>query len=112
MKIETKKEGNVIIIRFFEKRLDAGIAEDFKEEMIKFVENGNTLFVLDISHVDFIDSRFLGTMISCFKLIGRDGRITISGAKDFVMKLFNLTRMDAVFQIFDNEKDAVKTLST
>jgi len=112
MKFEARKEGNVIVIKFFEKRLDASIAEDFREEMIKFVDNGNNLFVLDISHVDFIDSRYLGTMISCFKLIGRDGRITISGAKNFVMKLFSLTKMDAVFQMFDNEKDAVKALST
>ena len=112
MQFETKKEGNIIVIKFFEKRLDASIAEEFKAEMIKFVENGNMLFVLDISHVDFIDSRYLGTMISCFKLIGRDGRIFISGAKEFVMKLFNLTKMDAVFQMFDNENDAVKALST
>ena len=112
MQFKARKEGNVIVIKFFEKRLDASIAEDFKEEMVKFVENGNTLFVLDISHVDFIDSRYLGTMISCFKLMGRDGRIFISGAKDFVKKLFNLTKMDAVFQMFDHEKDAIKALST
>jgi anti-sigma B factor antagonist len=112
MKFEARKEGLVIVIKFLEKSLDASIAEDFRETMINLVENDNTLFVLDISNVVFIDSRYLGVMISCLKLVGKDGNIAISGIKDSVMNVFKLTRMDAVFQLFDNEKEALKALST
>ncbi|MDY6845286.1 MAG: STAS domain-containing protein, partial [Thermodesulfobacteriota bacterium] len=112
MLIEMKQEGEVMVIKSLEKRMDARIATDFKEKMAAFIKEGQNLFVLDISGVEFIDSSALGAIISSLKLIGQKGNLVIAGATESVLSMFKLTRMDKVFRLFKNEKEAVSALST
>jgi anti-sigma B factor antagonist len=73
MRLETKNEGKVLVVRSLENRMDAKVAVDFKTEMFRFIDQGNKLIVLSIANVDFIDSSGLGAIVSVLKLIGHDG---------------------------------------
>ena len=112
MRLETKKEGKVLVVRSLENRMDAKVAVDFKTEMSRFINQGNKLIVLSIANVDFIDSSGLGAIVSVLKLIGHDGDIAISGADKTVLSMFKLTRMDRVFKMFDTEQEAVEALAS
>lgn len=111
MQIEDQKKENVLVVRVLEKRLDAHVATDFKDKMNRYISNGNRLIVLNFSEVDFIDSSGLGAIVSSLKMMGGEGDLVICGLKDLVLRMFKLTRMDRVFNIFDNEKEAVDALS-
>jgi anti-anti-sigma regulatory factor len=48
--------------------------------------------------------------VSSLKKLGEDGDIAISCAKEGVMRLFKLTRMNKVFRMYKTEKEAVEAL--
>lgn len=111
MQLEEKKSGNVLVVSILEARMDARVTADFKSRMFSIISSGNNFIVLNFSEVDFIDSSGLGAIVSVLKSIGKNGDIVLSGINDTVMTMFRLTRMDKVFDIFPNEKDAVAELS-
>lgn len=112
MQIAIRKESQVMVVELLEKRLEARVAEDFKRELTRFVEAGNNQVVLDLSNVDFVDSSGLNAIVFGLKLVGQGGNLALSGVKHTIMGIFSLTRINKVFKIFDNEKDAIKALAT
>ena len=110
MQIEGKKVGGLLIVTPLEKRLDASGAADFKGKIVDWINAGNLRIILDLSQVDFIDSSGLGAIVSCLKTLGGNGDLIICGVQETVMSLFQLTRMNRVFQIFPTEAEAVKAL--
>jgi anti-sigma B factor antagonist len=108
MQIEGKKVNNLLVVTPLEKRLDASVAADFKGKIVDWINAGNNRIVLDLSLVDFVDSSGLGAIVSCLKTLGGSGDLIICGIKDTVMSLFQLTRMNRVFQIFSNQAEALK----
>jgi len=111
MKIEDRKDGEILIVKPVEKRLDASVAVEFKGKMAEFIKDGNELIVLDLSDVKFMDSSGLGAIVSSLKTLGRKGDLVISGTKEAVSSLFTITRMDRVFRMFANAEEAVSALS-
>jgi len=111
MQIEEKKVGKVLVVIPQENRIDASVATEFKGRMVDWINQGNKLIVLDLSHVDFIDSSGLGVMVSSLKTIDGDGDLVVCSIRDTVMGLFNLTRMNRVFHIFPAQSDALQALN-
>lgn len=111
MQILDKKIGHILVVKPLEKRIDASVATDFKDQMAAWVKAGNKWIILDLAEVDFIDSLGLGAIISSFKTVRiNEGNLVICGPKETVMKLFQLTRMDRVLQIFVSLAGAVNSL--
>jgi len=111
MEIEEKKVGDVLVVLPREKRIDASVSTGFKGKMVDWINQGNRRIILDLSHVDFIDSSGLGAIISSLKTIGSDGDLVICGVRETVMSLFRLTRMNRVFQIFTSEQEALREMA-
>lgn len=111
MNIETKKVGDVLVVKPAEKRLDAKVAVGFKESMVEYINNGSNLIVLDLSGVEFVDSSGLGAIVSSLKVLGRKGDIVIAGVGSSVLQMFSLTRMDKVFKMFPSQEEALQALS-
>ena len=112
MEVEDRQEGNVLIVRLFNNRLDAKDADDFKKMMSDYMAEGRRDFVLDMSTVDFVDSSGLGALVSVLKSLGENGRLAVCGVREPVERMFKLTRMNKVFNIFAAEADAVAALAT
>jgi len=108
MQIEAKKVGDMLVVTPLEKRLDASAAADFKGKIVDWINAGNHRIVLDLSLVDFVDSSGLGAIVSCLKTLGGSGDLIICGIQKTVMSLFQLTRMNRVFQIFPSQAEAIK----
>ena len=111
MDVEERKEGKVLVVKLRNKRLDAQIAMEFKQKMSDYIAKENFYVVLNISEVEFIDSSGLGAIVSALKLLGGRGDLVISGTQDSVMRMFKLTRMNKVFNMFDTEREAVESLA-
>lgn len=110
MKAQNKKIGDILIVTPIETLIDASLATDFKSRMADWINEGNNRILLDLSHVDFIDSSGLGAIVSSLKTIGKKGDLVICGIKDTVKSLFELTRMHRVFQIFSSQEEALKAM--
>lgn len=109
MKLESRQEGEDLIVVVDEARVDAAVALQFKDGMRKRITEGDGRVVLDLSKVDFLDSSGLGAVVAVMKLMGPDRRLDLAGLTPTVDKVFRLTRMDLVFRIFDDIDSALTT---
>ena len=63
-----------------------------------------------MGEVSFIDSSGLGMLITCLKTIKKaGGQLKISSIGNTVKTVFDTTRMDRIFEIFENREDALKS---
>jgi anti-sigma B factor antagonist len=110
MELTERADGRVLVARASERRLDARIAADFKQQLFDAVDAGPPLIALDLSGVDFIDSSGLGSIVAALKHVGDGGALVIVGARPAVLSLLRLTRMDKVLRLYDGEADAIAAL--
>jgi anti-sigma B factor antagonist len=108
MRIETRTEGDLLIVTPLDNRIDASAAPDFKGNLHALINDGALRIVLDLTHVEFIDSSGLSVLISILKSLSGKGELMICSICNTVMTLFKLTRMDRIFKIYDTVEDAIK----
>jgi anti-sigma B factor antagonist len=112
IQVEHSSEADVLRLVVHERRLDARAAPDLKAQLASFVGLGWQWIVLDLSKVEFVDSSALGAIVSGLKMLGRSGDLVIAGARQPVVALFALTRMDKVFRMFPTAEAASAALNS
>jgi anti-sigma B factor antagonist len=112
MKLDVTRKDGILIITPKVQRIDASIATDLKSKLIDFLDNGDKVLVINLSEVDFIDSSGLGAMVLILRKIGTEGRIKLCKLKEGVRSIFELTRLDEVFEIHKSEEGALESLKT
>lgn len=81
-------------------------------ELAKTVEPAR--MVIDLQHVKFIGSAFIGFLISLSSHLQSrpSGRLAISGVAPFIRMALEKTRSDQLLDIHDRLEDAVESLAT
>lgn len=75
-------------------------AAQLRRGLIGHIEKGQKTFIIDLGGVDYIDSSGLGTLVDIHKrALQHGGRVIIMGLHGLVKDLFELTRLDKVFEI-------------
>lgn len=110
MRIETRTSDDLLIITPLDNRIDASIAPDFKGHIMNWISEGNIRILLDLYHVEFIDSSGLSVLVSTLKALGGKGDFMLCSICDTVMNLFKLTRMDRIFKIYPSVEEALKVI--
>jgi anti-sigma B factor antagonist len=111
MQFEESTIKNVSVITVHESRIVADVAPQFKKELVAYIQNDRRNIILDLSEVNFIDSSGLGALIGSLKAMGNDREFALCGARDAVVNMLKLTRMDKVFRIFGTPEEAASALS-
>lgn len=100
MEIGQEMINDVVVLRL-NGRLDASSAKDFKEKVGLLSRENRVNLVIDMASVDFVDSSGLGSLVSSLRTVNKmGGDIKISGLKDQVRSVFELTRLHRIFGIF------------
>jgi anti-sigma B factor antagonist len=108
--IDVDRDAGVPVVTPRVRRLDASVAPAFKQEVVQVIEGGDRRLVLDLGGVDFLDSSGLGALVSILKSLGAQGAMAVCGARGTVLSLFKLTRMDKVFTIDTDRREALARL--
>jgi anti-sigma B factor antagonist len=75
-------------------------AAQLREDLLEYIESGHATFLIDLEGVDYIDSSGLGTLVALQKrALRQGGSIQIKGLNGLVKELFELTRLNKVFDI-------------
>ena len=106
MLLDAETREDRLVIRPRQRRLDAAIAPDFREEVFRLLDGDARRVVVDLSRVDFLDSSGLGALVAIMKRLGEPGALEITGLGRPVRKVFELTRMVEVFTIRETGADA------
>ncbi len=106
-KIEINNDVTVI---HMQGSLDVSLQKKLKDELVLISEKNPNDLILELSKVDFIDSSCLGTLVSVSKLLRtKEGDLKLANPTDDVRSIFNITRLDRVFEIFDSTPEAVES---
>jgi len=102
-----RKEGEIIVIEVAGE-LDALVAPKLKEKISKEMENGETKFIINFKELVHINSLAMGILrgkLKSTKEIGGD--IKLSNLNDHIKSIFEMIGLDEIFEIFENEKEAL-----
>jgi len=83
-------------------------APSFRERLDAVVAAGQGRLVLDLTAVEFIDSTGLSVLLNALRLINqRHGQMALVLKNPTVLRLFEITSLDATFEIFGDRSAAV-----
>ena len=99
--------GNVYIIKLIG-RLDASCASDLKAKVLAMISERKNNILVDLGEIDFIDSSGLGILVTCMRSVTKAGGVfKITSLQENPKNLFETTRLDRVFDIYDDRNEAV-----
>ncbi len=105
LNLETINGFNVLTID--EERIDAHNSGELKEYLLQLVENGKIKIIIQLGNVRFIDSSGLGALLSGNKLItAKSGKLILVNIQKQVLAMFELTRLNRVFEIYADANEA------
>ncbi|MEL7099337.1 MAG: STAS domain-containing protein [Pseudomonadota bacterium] len=101
MELSSHTSEGMRIITVPDARIDAAVAIEFKDAMRGMIEDAPERLVLDLGHVNFIDSSGLGAIVASMKMLNGERSLALAAMTPTVAKVFKLTRMDTVFDIYE-----------
>ena len=81
-----------------------------RSEITKAIDSGSKRFVLNLEKTTYIDSMWLGAIVSDFaRLRQLGGQLKLLNPPSRIMQLLAITRLSLAFDIFTSEEDAVNS---
>jgi anti-sigma B factor antagonist len=90
-----------------EGELDLASAPSLKWALTDVIAAGASQIVLDLTPVTFIDSTALGVLVNVHRHLSDGARMAIAGADADVLNIFELTGLDATFDMFPTLDEAL-----
>jgi anti-sigma B factor antagonist len=109
-RIDVSKVGDVTVVRFVDKKiLDEASIQELGAELFGLVEQDNRkAILLDFGNVEFLSSAALGKLITLDrKAKTHKGRLKLCGIRPEILEVFNVTKLNKVFDIRKDEAEAV-----
>ena len=113
MKYSQDLKGKSLIFRIEEQKLNMFISVEVKEKLLSLLENPDiTNLFIDLSSVKSIDSGGLSSLLFGRSQISeRGGKCSLINPQPKVVSLMKSVKLDRVFGSFDDEGDALKSVS-
>lgn len=104
---------DAIMLVSLEGSLEVGKQAKLKDDLIKIIPSTCSTVVLDLSLVEFIDSACLGALIGLTRsLRAKGGEVGLANPTIEVRSIFQITRLDKIFKIYDSVDEALKQFSS
>jgi len=105
-----EEHGSILVEVVDLNRATLSDVEEFKKILFQDIQTGWKKIIVDLTECEFIDSTFLGAIvISLKKITELGGKLRLVGIQPEVQTLFQLTKMNRIFEIFENREDALQS---
>ncbi|MBX9927822.1 MAG: STAS domain-containing protein [Gemmatimonadaceae bacterium] len=103
------KQGEITVVEI-EGSLIVGNRQELKQRVLEELDNGARKVLVDFAKTTYIDSSGLGVLVSLAKRI-RDlgGDLRLADLNDDLQTLFELTKLDTLFQISATRERALES---
>lgn len=106
---QREREGIILLDLEGELTVGPGVAA-LREQLQQLASAGRTNVVLNMAGVNYVDSTGLGAMVVCHTTLKKaGGRVVLLNLNRRQMELLVLTKLSTVFEVFDDEQDAVNS---
>jgi len=108
------------VVRNITRRDDAVIVEPegeitieespgFHKSLLEICRETPTRLIVDLHQVSYMDSSGVGTLVDAYRKLGDNGgKMALVGLTPAVRSVFEITRLDRFFPIYDSVDEALK----
>ena len=112
MKIDIENKDNGVILNLEGKIIGDSVSQ-FRGAVEEQIKSDAKWIILNLAEVPLMDSSALGIIIMAFiKLKEKKGKLAILYAQKNIIDIFNITKLNTLFEIFDNMQEALKSVQT
>lgn len=105
---ESSNEGVVILT--LKGRLTVGESTSLRDRVTQLVNEGHNRMVMDLSHVEYIDSTGLGSLVIQYTTLKKQGgALKLVNPNKRNIELLLLTKLHTIFEVFNELPDAVNS---
>lgn len=110
MSFTIEERENFVIISIHQARATAELARDFKDFLFDLIDRKECrLMIINLSEVTFMDSFFLGAIVSGLKKIkSQGGEMRLVNLQPSLSPVFELMHLNEVFSIYPTLEQALE----
>jgi len=91
-----------------EGEIDLHVSPEVGESLRSMVTKNPRVLVVDLTKVTYLDSSGLAVLIEAMQNVQKyNGRFALAGVQESVKQIFEIARLDQVFQIFPDVDNAL-----
>ncbi len=107
LKIDTHVNGQVALLSI-EGEVDMYSSPEARKAIMELVKQKIPKLIVDLQGVSYMDSSGVATLIEGLQMCHKyNGKLLIAGLRDNVREVFELTRLDKIFQIYQDVDTAM-----
>ncbi len=112
MDMEEKKRGDICILSL-NGRLDAYSSNELEIKVNTLIDNDCKQLIINFDGVDYISSSGLRVILSAVKKLRKmQGDVKLACLKPYVKEVFDISGFTQLFEIFDQEEEAVNSFQS
>jgi anti-sigma B factor antagonist len=113
MKISINEKYQAAIIELKGDLVGGADAQLFRDKLYKLIKDGKKNVVVDMTDVKFMNSSGIGILISGYTTVKNAvGEMKLAHLPDKVKGILSITRLNKIFDIFDNVDDALNSFES
>ena len=110
MAVKTESK-NGLMVCHVDGDIDINCSPDLKKVFDKLISQKAPKIVIELSKVTYIDSSGLATLVGILKnMRSYGGKMRLAGMSPKVKSLFEITKLDKLFEIMASEEEAIAGL--
>jgi anti-sigma B factor antagonist len=108
-----RKEKDIHVVKLLPRRiLDELQISEIGQGLSALIESGVSKLVLDFSNVDHLSSSALGMLITVKKQVDSSkGHLKMCYIRSQILQIFQITRLDALFDIYKTDVEALASFN-
>ncbi len=88
--------------------IDLRSSTAFQKDLLNLVRKDPDTIVVDLKDVSYMDSSGVASLVKVLSRVRKsDGRLVLTSLSDRVRSIFEITRLDTVFEIVDSQEEAL-----
>jgi anti-sigma B factor antagonist len=102
--------GNAVIVDLAGE-IDMNSSTHLREQLLEILHKKPRLTIINLEQVTFMDSSGLAVLIEMMQITNRQAtQLKIVALNERIRSIFEISRLDSIFSIYDTEEEAIKSL--
>lgn len=112
MDFKSKDYGKVTVVTVYLTRATLQYAVSFKDFILRQLNENNIFLVVDLSMCEYLDSTFLGALVSSLKkTVAAGGDLKLVYSNELSSLIFEMTSMNKVFEVHKDLDEAISSFN-
>jgi anti-sigma B factor antagonist len=112
MKLSRRIVSGITVIDVAGRMTGLDVPGELKEQVASALAAGERALVLNLSQLSFVDSSFIGELVSCVLAVTRaGGTLKLACVVRRVQELLYITRLASIIESYDTEQAAVASFA-